>query len=407
MKVNKWRVYLNPFDDDGNYSGYVEITDEVDLSSISKIESNLDNTDYDIGIYRNSNISLKVSNRDGHFSDVGGTRTYFHYKRSDSLIKITWEVEEDGPFCGDAYTGSSWLSEETQMFVGLLNDESASMDVGDQYLTFSVLGRESLFQRCTVPASVTNADLISVAIYECLNQTIITDLLTVSQVNIVTDGDVVLDSVTDLANKTVKQALDELLFISNSVLYISGDTVYVSPRDATAAVQFHFYGQASNDGAENISDIKEIISGLRRTFNKIYWNGNATPTQDLDSVNKYGVRRKEISSTAITDSTKQNTLMAGILAEFKDPKMEFDLYTPLTYDTLALDLLDRIDIDYPTVYVPSGSGGLPICGVAVCGTAQLPGAYWQFEIDTTTNFKITGRSLDVKNSMFKFKCREI
>jgi hypothetical protein len=406
VNVNRWRVYINPFDADGNYTGYVEVTQWVDLQSISAIQQTLDNTDYDIGVYRNSNITLKLNNKEGLFTDYTGPTSMFRYKRSGSLVKVTWEIAEDGPYCGQAICGEAYLSEETTMFIGILDDEAAELDVSGSKISFLVLGRESLFARATVPADVDVGDLLSEAIYKCLNQAVITDLLGVDASNIECGTDVTLDDVTNLETLTVREALDKLLLVSNSVLTIQGDDVHVTPRTAGATVAKTFYGQASADGIEDIQDLKKIRTGLARVFNYLVWEGTATVVQDAPSVAKYGIHKRRIDFDFITDSSKRTDCLEGILAEFQDPKQEIELATILNYQTLALNLLDRVAIDYPTVFIPYESG-LPICGVAVCGESVLPRAQWDFQIDTSTNFKIIGRTIDVRKGLIRFMLREI
>jgi hypothetical protein len=48
---NKWRVYIKAFDDNGVYNAdWEEVTDDVIFGEIGSINSDLDNTDYDIGV---------------------------------------------------------------------------------------------------------------------------------------------------------------------------------------------------------------------------------------------------------------------------------------------------------------------------------------------------------------------
>jgi hypothetical protein len=403
--VNRWRVYIKPFDEDGNYSDWIEVTSDLE-AKLTEVKQDLDNDTYQIGVYRNSNLTLSLNNSEGKYGDVDDPRSIFRYKRSDSLVKVTWEVEADGPYAGDAVVGKSILSEEMTLFTGLLSDESATMDLSKQVINFVALGRESLFERVTVPAGVANGDLISAAVYKCLNQTLITDQLEVNALNITLGADVTLDDVSNLQTSTVKEALGEFLLMSNSVLRISNDAIIVSPRDPTASVQYTFYGQGSFIGVENITALKNIRSGLARVYNYLSWQENPTPTKDQVSIDIYGVRKKELSASSITNSTKQATLMQAIVDEFSYPKLELDLSAPLDYNTLDLDLLDRITIDYPKVYIPYAEG-LPICGYAICGAARLPKTKWAFFLDSTRNFKITGRALSIKDGVFTYKLREV
>jgi hypothetical protein len=404
---NIWRVYIKPFDDTGAYTEWLEVTKDVIFSSLGSINTDLDNTDYDIGVYRVSNFKVTLNNLNGKYSDVGSEQTIFKYKRSDSLVRITWEIEETGPFVGIAESGSGYLSEEIDIFVGLLNDESLSMDLSKQEVSFMCLGRESVFQRQIVPfGTISNGDLISTVLYNILNQEAISELMTVDASNIACGIDVTIDSIASLQNKTVQEGLNKLLLASNSVLYIQDDSVFISPRVASDDVRFTFYGQGSPRGQENILDLKNIRNGLNRTFNYFTWKDTALYSSDLTSVDKYGVRKKELDFEFITTDVKRQSILDALSLEFKLPKQEFDLYTTLNYQSMAVDLLDRVSIDYPRVYL-TGNNPLPICGIAICGEAILPRALWSFDISPIDGYKIIGKSLDIKNSLIKFRARLI
>lgn len=404
---NSYRVYIKPFDDYGAYSSWIDVTKDVERDSLGSISSDLDNTEFDIGVYRNSSFRLTFKNEHGKYSDVGSPQTIFRYTRSNSLVKVTWAIHADGTKLGMFKCGTRKISPEMVIFTGLLSDEGTVMDLDAQKVSFTILGRESRLQKAIVPyASLANGQNLSTVIYNCLNQAEITDLLTVSPSNISLGLDQAIDDVSVLETKTVQEALADLLLAGNSVLYVEDDAIKVAPRTATAAVQFTFFGQASPLGVENVQSIKGIRNGLAKTFNYISWRDTNTVSQDATSVAKYGARKKEVEFPFFTNGTKRQNILDALAAEFKNPKQEFELYSPITYKTLALGLLDRVAIDYPTVYYPQESP-LPICGIAVCGEAVLPKVKWAFRLGTDQFFKIIGKSLDAKTSLFKFKLREI
>ena len=406
---NCWRVYINPFDDFGEYRGYIEVTKDVIMSSLGSISSALDNTAYDIGVFRVSNFKISLNNSNGVYSDVGNEESIFRYKRSESLIKITWEIEDfGGPFVGIAESEGGYLSEETTMFIGLLNDDSLVMDLSKQTVDFTCLGRESIFSKTILPfGSISNGDLYSEVLYALLNLPAITDLLTVDALNISCGCDQTIDSIAGFQNKTVTEGLNLMLLASNSVLYIKNDTVYVSPRDAGATVAFTFHGQGSNTGAENVYNISNIKNGLGKTFNFFTWKATALYSTDITSTLKYGSITKELDYEFCTDTTKRQSILDSLRDEFYAPKQEFDISTPLTYESLLVNLLDKVSINYPRVYVSVSGSGLPICGIAVCGSSVLPKALWDFAVADTDYYKVTGISLNILNSILTFSVRLI
>lgn len=406
--MNKWRAYIKPFLDTGAYAAdWIEVTRDVDWGSLGNIQQGLDNADYDIGVYRNSNFNVTLRNDHGRYSDVDVLQSIFRYKRADSLFKITWDLNEDRNYCGaTTVCGQFKLSEEMTLFEGLLNDESLAMDVASQQVTFLVLGREALLDRAIVPfASLSVGQLASAVILACVNQAPITSVLTVSAGTISLGNDQTLDNIDDLENKTAKDALDDLLMLTSSVLYIRDGALIISPRTPTAALQYTFFGQASNSGPENVQDIQKFKNGMSRVFNYLFWTDTAITSVDDSSVTKYGARSKEFNFTYFTNGVKQQSLLDSILGEFSLPKREMELTAPLTYDTLEVDLLDRVAIDYPTVY--TSLDPLPICGIAICGEAKLPKGIWSFMLTTTEEFKVIGRTLDIRNALFKYKLREV
>ena len=406
--MGRWRVYLKPFNDSGVYeSSWTDISDDVLFDSMGSVAVDLDNTEFDIGVYRNSSFSLSLINDHGKYSDISFPKSVFKYSRGNTLVRITWDYANDYPICGTGQIGTMQMSNERTILEGLLSDESLEMEIDDQKAKFKVLGREFLFQQTVVPFdTVDNGDLFSVTLYKILNQTGITDYLTVSQANITCGSDQTIDSIASLQNKTVQEGLNKLLLMSNSVLYIKDDTVYVAPRTPTAAVQYTFYGQASESGAEDIIGIKKIRNGMAKTFNYFTWKDAATlSAEDSTSTAKYGVRKREISADFTTDTTKRQNILNALRDEFGMPKQEFDLYTPLDEDTVALELLDRVTIDYPAVFL---SENAPVCGAYTCGeNPVLPKALFSFVLDTTEYYKIIGRSIDIKSQVVKFKMRAV
>lgn len=403
------RVYIKPFTSSGIFAtDYIEVTKYV--GQFGTISQDVDSLEYQLGIYRNSSFNLVLQNRTGKFSDIGVQQSIFRYKRSDSIIRITYQEDAEQPILGFARCGFIHVSNEVEVFKGILNDESLSMDARSEDVSFTCLGFESLFDRVNVPfASISNGDLISDVLYALLNQTLITTYLTVNLANINPSLDQAIDDVTDYQNKTAKDIIDNLLLKSNSVLYIKNDTVYVTSRAPSVAVMHTFYGQGSLLGPETISNLKSIRSGAAKQFNTFTWANSTNLQDDNNSVTKYGRKNKEISGIDFTNLTKRNNILSSLVSEFKDPKQEFEVETPMTYKMLTLGILDKVQFDYPTVYVP-GDFLLPICGLAVCAdplTATLPLGLWAFKVDLTAYYKILKRSYNFKDLTASFKVRLI
>lgn len=405
MSVNKWTVYLKPFLEDGTRGDFIDVTDDVDLNSLSKIAIDLDNTEYDIGVYRNSSLSLAFKNRDGRYSDVDNSKSVFRYKRADSLVRVTWRFGRP-PLCGIATASGEWyLGEEITVFEGLLSDDNLKMNLSDQTIKFSVIGRESLFSRVTVPfGSISNGDLLSEVLYALLNQAAITDLLTVSLSNLLPDLDQEIDSIASLQNKTVQEGLNKILLAGNSVLYIDGDTVRVKAREESASLMRTFFGAGAYRGQENVIDIQEIKTGVSRIVNYSVWKDVNLTRENASSQTKYGVRKKELDFEFFTDNTKRGNILQSIVDEFGDPKEELRLIARLTYDTIALQLLDKVTIDYPLVSIDQEG---EIFGAAIAGVSKAAKVLNQFERLPSQFYKIMGRSINVAAATIEFKLRGV
>jgi len=76
--------------------------------------------------------------------------------------------------------------------------------------------------------------------------------------------------------------------------------------------------------------------------------------------------------------------------------------------------LDRVLIDYPTVYLP-GEEEIPICGIAEWGDdvdgdpagALMPEALWSFSVSTDEPYKILSKKINTKNQSITFRLRRV
>lgn len=405
------RIYIKPFNPDGTYADeYVEVTDDV-VGSPSTIKQEIDGSDFDIGVLKNSSFTLKLLNSTGKYSEAGDINSIFGYKRSDSLVKVTWDVADQDFNLGTSML-DDLLDEEVDAFIGLLSDDSAATNIPESEVSFRVLGREALLDRVVAPTYGSDSPILaSYAILATLDQARITDLLTVSAGNINVGNDIEFASNDDLNNalggRTGKDALQELLLLSNSVLSINDDDeIVVSARTAGVAVAKTFYGQTSPNGAENIVAITDVRSGQNRLFNYFTWRDGATPdAYNASSVEKYGYFRREINSDLLTDAPTQASVLAALLAEFGDLKKEFSITVPLDYDTLALRILDRVAVEYPALIVSTTEE--PIYGEAEYGVDSYPAVNEAFSWLLADELKIISREVNLADQTVKLKLRKI
>ena len=345
-----------------------------------------------------------MSNEHGRYSDVDVCQSIFKYKRSDSLIKITWS-----PNINEQYVaGTSFMIDDEIIFEGLLNDEGTDLDIKSQEIKFQCFGYESILDKIEVPfSSISIGDTLEEILFTCLNQSLLTEHILVDALNISVPVNSSSDIIEDLENMTVREAVNEILIIANAVLYINNGIMYVTSREESNDLMYTFYGQASNDGIENVNNLSNIKRGQNRIFNLWTWAETNEASRQSSSIDKYGIRKKEMSSVLITNSTKITNSLDALRDEFGLPKKELDLETGIKTERFSLNLLDKINIDYPTVFIPADENQLPLWGKVNWGEFKWPIGQWSLTIPTTTFWKIIGIKFKIKDNKIILKVREV
>src|SRR5690242_10735204 len=95
----RYRVYFKLFNKDGTYgSDWTEVT--KDVSDLGEISQSIENSDFDIGVFRSGSVSLTLRNDEGKYSEPDTLKTIFTYKRKGSQCKITWDIRDYDLKCG-------------------------------------------------------------------------------------------------------------------------------------------------------------------------------------------------------------------------------------------------------------------------------------------------------------------
>jgi len=389
---------------------FTEVSDDVISNGVGSIRTSLDNSQFDIGIFRSASVRITLDNSKNTYSGTEQAESIFRIKRRDSLVKITWEPGDEplspGFFGLDE---EPVLSEEVTVFEGLISDDQSNEKPELQQITFNILGLDVLFSRVEIPfSSLTGTDTWDDIFFKSLNQSPITDLLTVDAANINSSINSVPDDLSGLENKTVTEMFKRDLLAANSVVRIEDGVVKVSSRDATADVKHNFYGPASENGIENISNIDSFNDGINRMFNLLTWREATNSYRDNSAILQYGLKKKEVSNNEITDSTKIDTVLTAIGTEFGIPKRQFNLSTPVTPEVLALNLLDRVNVDSPAqTELAEGESEFPYYGSAVYGTARYPTVIPGIVISNLEDYKIINKRVNLNRETIDFELREI
>lgn len=407
--MSRFRAYINPRNSAGDFTSFIEVTEDMVFSSLGSINQSIDNDRYQVGLFKFDSFNFKLRNEHGKYSDVTVVESIFRFKRAGSKFKLTWQPADFPPICGIAICGEATLSEEITLYEGAINDEAALLDIDDQHISFNVLSNDSIFTTVETPFSLlSNDDLYSEALLVVLNQSAITEYLTVSAANINVSLDLEMDDISSFENTTVKEALDTLLFQSNSVMFINNNTIFIQSRDGGATSKKTFFGQASNNGIEDIIKLSNISTGLNSTFNYWTWRDTTLKSINQDSIDINGIRKKEISFDEITNTGKRQQVLDAQRDEFFNKKQELLITVPVDVENLDINILDQIRVDYPTVFKPAEIGeDLPLYGTAIYGEARYPFGEFSITISDLTAFKILAKKINTKNQLIIFKIKEM
>lgn len=320
------RVYINPFNQGGTaYSGWIDVTNDVDRSSLNNISMKLDCSDYNTGVFTNSGVNLVLRNASGKYSDVGSPYSIFQFQRGLSLVKITYD-ESDFDFQPGIANADDIQGQEILVYQGFLNDDSTLMQLKSAFIEFQLLGIEHAFDLAVSPFSLDNvptqndffkfgdptqgidaATLIALIISYANSQLPVPILNFSSAVTFPYENDFCIRlPVADLTfipghniypniywdaptaasgnqNNSCKDVLNIILTACNAVLFmdpfdfvtpIVAQRVPFGPPGGPVETAYNFNGPGSTRGPENIVDIQDIRSGLNRTFNFITFSNN-------------------------------------------------------------------------------------------------------------------------------------
>lgn len=394
--IRNYQVLLTPLVESGVYGSQVDVSLNVDLSDFVKaggigaIKQDVDNGDYDIGVFTYGSITLKCLNLDGKFNDEHDWRSIFPYARDKTKVTVNF-LDLDG--------------NTLTSFLGIINEEGTRQDFFKDEVKFKVLSEDSVIKKTKVAGgTISNGTLYSTAIKAIINVPDITDVLTYDDSQVAVGLDLTIDDGSWFNDMTSKEALDALMVVSGSVMTIVDSTMVVRTRSENSSSVFNFYGHGDLFGRENIHNIKNFNSGMQRMFTSIVVNG--TEVSDPTYISTYGLRQKSIEYGFLTDAGKINEVAEAILAEFKVPKLELEIETT-TDVAKGLNLFDLVAIDYPYRVKPyTGQDTLPLYGLAVYGTDVYPIIQGNMKISPKRAFKVVGFTEKPNNFRTTVKLRE-
>lgn len=314
-----YELYITPLDETGRaYGTRVDVTQDYDASEfltqggISPIRQEVDQGDFDIGVFNYAELKISLNNTSGKFNEPYlDSRSIFPSIRDRALIELY-------------YIDSAGAS--TLAYEGLLADRATTINLSTGRISFSVLGLDSIFsQNVVYSGSIPDGTFFSDAFRIILDIPEITDILTFSAANINPTLDLEIDDGSKFDNLTVKAALDQLLFASASVLYIDNSrNIIVRDRTPNATTPINFYMNHPYQD-DNYYNLTGFNNGLQRLFNVIVVNGYAS--KDQTSIDIYRTRLKSFAAAFITDVDNKKLIGEAYIDEFAYPRDEFFIVT--------------------------------------------------------------------------------
>lgn len=398
IRPKGYQVLITPLIKKNTYGTIIDVTKEVEIEDyikqrgITSIKREVDNGDFDIGVFVFDSISLTCLNINGRFSDQNDSRSMFKFMRDKAKVQVKF-------FDGKSNTASI-------AFKGILDDRATKMNFEKNEVKFKILSQDSIINRLKVPAgSIVNGSMVSTAIKNILNLPEISGVLNYNVSNINPLNDYVIDVGDHFDGMTAKDALDELLLVSNSVLLVDkDDNIIVRSREFNSGRIFNFFGEGDIFGRQNIVNIKNYNNGLQRAFNTIKVGEQSASSRGF--IDQYGDNVKAIKFEFITNPETQARIAADILDYWKAPKTELEIVAK-TSEVKALNFFDLVVIDYYYRVKPSQGEKLPMYGSAIYGNAVYPIVTGNLKIRPKMAFKVIGISEDPNIFLTTVKLREI
>lgn len=398
IRPQSYSVLITPLIAKDTYGDEIDVTEEVSIEDyvkekgISSILREVDNGDFDFGVFVYNSITLTCINFDGKFSIETDSRSMFKYTRDKAKIKINF------------YDGTS--NTPAISFRGLIDDRATKQDFNKDEVKLTVLSQDSILNRLKfLSGSVPEGALCSTAIKKILERPDITSVLNYDQFDINVANDYVIDDISWFEEKILKEILDALMVITNSILFVDKDNnIIVRNREHNSEDVFELFGEGDLLGRQNIIAINEFNSGLQRTFNTVTFGEQFSSEPDYAA--EYGDNKKNIDYDFITNEITRASICRDIVDHFKMPKIEM-VVTCKTSEVSHLGFFDLVSVDYPYRRKPLPGLKLPMYGSAIYGESRYPYISGSLKISSNMAFKIIGIEEDPQTFHTKLKLRQV
>lgn len=395
-----YRVYFTPKSGTYAYGDELEVTDYVTLAGIGKVRSQIDADDYNIGVFTYDDLDLTCLNLNGIFNEESDNRSIFTFTRDQAKVRVVFNK-----ITTDEETGTT--EEDEIVFRGIINDEATKANAKNDEIKFKVLSRDSVIRKTKVPAGIiTDGMTVSAAFLAIMNQSAITAVLSTAEADVNPDLDFVIDVGSEFDDKSCREALNDLLRSSNSVMLIDDDGV-VTIKDRTedeTRSPVNLYGPFDIHRRQNTSDLLDYNTGRQRMFNSVRVNDTVVGNTGYQI--QFGFRQFEVDFAFVTEEDTQALIAENLLNEFKYPKLECKVEVPLS-SVEGIQLLDRVSLDWPVLIKPWNMF-FPVVGITKIGESgqELPIRLGSIDISPNVKWKVIQIEEDPKKFTKTLKLRQ-
>ncbi len=202
-----YTIKITPLENLTTYSDTVDVTKYAKLAGFPTIKRDIDQGNFEIGVFNYGSIRLTFDNSGGIFNEPEKDgRSIFPIKRDKTKVTII-------------YTDSS--GNEEISFKGLISDNPTTQNINNREIQFTILSLDSVFSKTSVTAGTVSNGLTYKQVFELiLDVPTITNVVDYSAGNINPTLNLTVDDGSKFDTLTAKTALDGLLKASNSILLI-------------------------------------------------------------------------------------------------------------------------------------------------------------------------------------------
>lgn len=353
------RVFVKRRDTNGDFESEWQRIDFRDgqevILSFGSIDVEIDADPGQIATFDVSEITLIFDNKNAFFNKEDDPNSFWNgfLSRAYTKIKIEASIEasaQDSFIWGNFVwgDGSTWGGDtDFIVFEGLINTISpneANQAVVNAFTYNVVLQKYDISD-----LSLTGNQTASAIITSIMNQSKITKFIPFVTPNPDINPTIISDNLTG----TYFNVLRELALLSNSVIFLDGETFAFEARDPTSALVFEFKG-AGVSGPQDIYKVTNYDDeGKDRV--RLLWLSEGEARQDAsvdaELIKKYLQEPQTINLTDISNSTDKDAILAALLAEWEDPKPIIDFRARFLLDLIRP--LDKISIEIKGQIQPS------------------------------------------------------